>query len=112
MVRRVTVEMIDDCDAESVAAETVAFRLDGVAYEIDLSAVNADRLREHFAEWARHARKVRGKSSGKRSVVARSAAEKQQTQEIREWARRNGHSVSGRGRVATAIVEEYRRATA
>ena len=40
MAQRVTVEMTDDIDGTE-AAETIAFRVDGTEYEIDLSKKNA-----------------------------------------------------------------------
>lgn len=39
-----TTTLVDDVDGTE-AVETVGFALDGVTYEIDLSAVNASRLR-------------------------------------------------------------------
>ncbi|WP_157120945.1 histone-like nucleoid-structuring protein Lsr2 [Nocardia miyunensis] len=56
MARSVSVELIDDLD-KTPAAETVAFDISGVSYEIDLSATNADRLRAVFQEWIPHARR-------------------------------------------------------
>ena len=44
MAQRVTVEMTDDIDG-TAAAETIAFRVDGTAYEIDLSKKNAAKMR-------------------------------------------------------------------
>jgi hypothetical protein len=44
MAQKVTVALIDDLDGHD-AEETVTFGLDGKAYEIDLSASNARKLR-------------------------------------------------------------------
>ena len=43
MAKRVQVVLEDDVDG-SPADETVSFGLDGVSYEIDLSAANASRV--------------------------------------------------------------------
>ena len=45
MAQQVQVVLVDDLDGGK-AAETVSFALDGVSYEIDLSAKNAAKLRE------------------------------------------------------------------
>lgn len=55
MARKVVIEIVDDCDG-SAADEMVAFEIDGVGYEIDLSRTNAAALRAHFAAWIPHAR--------------------------------------------------------
>ena len=47
MARNVSVQLFDDLGGGS-AAETVAFGLDGRAYEIDLSAANAAELRSEL----------------------------------------------------------------
>lgn len=44
MVRKTTVQLVDDIDG-SEAAETVSFGLDGNSYEIDLSEQRASSLR-------------------------------------------------------------------
>ena len=45
MAQHIFVSLVDDIDG-SEADETVQFALDGVTYEIDLSAENAEELRE------------------------------------------------------------------
>ena len=51
MAKRVTVTLVDDFDGEGAADETVEFGLDGVSYEIDLSARNAAKLRGDLKQW-------------------------------------------------------------
>ena len=63
MARRTVVEHTDDLDG-SAATETVAFGLDGVDYEIDLSARNAARLRSNKA-----AQKSDGCNGGARCLL-------------------------------------------
>jgi hypothetical protein len=53
------IRLVDDLDGKS-ADETVEFAIDGKSYEIDLSASNAGRLRDAFAEFVASARKVTG----------------------------------------------------
>ncbi|MBF6276371.1 MULTISPECIES: Lsr2 family protein [Nocardia] len=111
MARKVTVELIDDYDGKSKAEETVFFSLDGVEYEIDLSAKNASKLRGHFEQWTESARKVGRIPRGKRKTAARTVGDKEQTGAIREWARNNGYNVSSRGRIQADIIEAYNRAS-
>ena len=62
MAQRVKIILEDDLDG-STADETVTFGLDGVTYEIDLSAANAAKLRDDFASWVGHARRSGGRKS-------------------------------------------------
>lgn len=110
MAQRVNVVLEDDIDG-SDADETVTFSLDGVNFEIDLSAANADKLRETLSLYIGHARKMsgrrRGASSGRRSSPAAAAASGPSAAEIRAWARENGWDVPERGRVAAEVREAY-----
>ena len=61
MAQKVKIILVDDLDGGS-ADETVRFGLDGVSYEIDLSADNAAELRSAVERFVGHARKT---SSGR-----------------------------------------------
>ena len=50
MAQKVHVLLVDDLDGGD-ADETVPFGLDGVSYEIDLSAANAQKLRDALAAY-------------------------------------------------------------
>jgi hypothetical protein len=104
MAQRVQVILEDDFDG-GTADETVVFGLDGAEYEIDLSAQNAEALREALAPWVANARKT----GGRRRRSGRSAAGAT-TSEIRAWAQENGYDVSSRGRVSADIREAFERA--
>ncbi len=112
MAQRVNVVLVDDIDG-SDATETVSFGLDGAQYEIDLSAGNADKLREALALYIGHGRRAGGRkrgSSAKAAVNGRgkaAAAGGPTAAEIRAWARENGHSVPERGRVSADVREAY-----
>lgn len=109
MAQKVQVLLLDDLDG-SEAAQTVRFSLDGAAYEIDLSDANADALRGALARYVAHGRKVtRGSIASARPAGGRGAArvDREQTQAIRSWARKNGHAVSDRGRIPSGIVEAF-----
>lgn len=112
MARQVITNLIDDIDGKP-ADETVEFGLDGVGYSIDLSAANAAKLRKVLDAYVNAGTRIgrvnsgrpAGRASGRRGVPARS--DREQNTAIRDWASRNGHDVSARGRIPTAVVEAY-----
>jgi hypothetical protein len=114
MARKVQVILSDDLDENLPADETVSFALDGVNYEIDLAERNAEELRQTLSRYVQAARKV-GRGSGTRaSGAGRSRAtggggrmDREQAGAIRDWARKNGHAVSDRGRIPSSVVEAY-----
>ncbi|MCM6772021.1 Lsr2 family protein [Nocardia sp. CDC159] len=108
MARKVVVELVDDFDGKSPAEETVSFALDGVEYEIDLSLLNAGRLRAVFEPYTEHGRKL---GRGPRPAApARPIAAREQTAAIRAWARKNGYDVSDRGRIQADVMAAYAKA--
>jgi hypothetical protein len=114
MAQKVQVLLLDDVDGNE-AAETVTFGLDGVEYEIDLSADNARAMREALTPWIGHARKATGgRVAASRSSAAaprRSASSRSTSgsnaSEMRRWAREHGFQVSERGRISEQIREAY-----
>ncbi|HEX2905089.1 MAG TPA: Lsr2 family protein [Jatrophihabitans sp.] len=110
MAQKIQVLLVDDLDG-GTATETVSFALDGSGYEIDLSAENANTLREALAPYIGHARRAArgGARTGSPNRPARGNAriDREQTQAVREWARNNGHKVSERGRIPSSILEAY-----
>ena len=57
MAQKTTVTLVDDLDG-SEAEEQVEFTVDGRSYEIDLSTINAGRLRETLAPYVSAARRT------------------------------------------------------
>lgn len=110
MVQKVQVVLVDDIDG-GVAEETVTFGLDGVSYEIDLSAEHAAELRDALAPWVGNARKAPSRPTAVRQSARRSRGSSN-TAEVREWAKANGHAVSDRGRISTEVMEAYNKAHA
>src|SRR3954453_16707347 len=109
MARKVQVILSDDLDENLSADETVSFALDGTNYEIDLSDKNAQQMREAFSRYVQSARKV-GRavdsraSGGGRSRATGGRMDREQAGAIRDWARKNGHQVSDRGRIPASVV--------
>jgi hypothetical protein len=106
MAQKVQVVLIDDLDGGE-AEESVSFSLDGVSYEIDLSASNAEALRESISEWIGHARRISGRAGRGRSGGRTRAAAKADLADVRSWARENGYAVSDRGRVSAEVMNAY-----
>lgn len=106
MAQKTVVELVDDLDGGE-ADETVTFALDGVDFMIDLSAENANRLRDTLAEYVGHARRT-DKRNGK--ATARGTNGKPDTQAIREWARSQGENVAERGRISQDLVIRFQAA--
>lgn len=114
MAQKVLVQLVDDLDG-GPADETVSFSLDGVAYEIDLSAKNAGEMRDSLSRYVGHARRVGGRASSRAPRAGggrRRSGGDSRTAEIREWARANGHKVNERGRIPAAVIEAYEKAHA
>ena len=113
MAKKVTVTLVDDFDGDASADETVEFGLDGVSYEIDLSSKNAKKLRADLKVWVDKGRRVGGRrrSRGGGSGRGRGAIDREQSAAIREWARRNGHKVSSRGRIPANVIDAFHAAS-
>lgn len=113
MAQKVKVLLLCDlCDGETEGTESIAFALDGNAYEIDVCAKHAGKLRDAFAPYvgaarrggsggsARRGRRGSGSSRGRGGSRGRAAS-------IREWARGQGIEVSERGRVPADVIAKY-----
>jgi hypothetical protein len=109
MAQKTVVLLEDDLDGGE-ADETVSFSLDGVSYEIDLSAKNAGKLRDQLAGYVAVARRTGGRSARGRGRAAARGGGQANTSDIRAWARAQGLDVSERGRIPAAIVEKYEKA--
>ena len=111
MAKQVITVLTDDLDGGD-ADRTVEFGLDGVNYTIDLSEKNAGKLRKALDPYLENGVRVgRGAASGRvtsRGTAAHSGrSSRDQNQAIREWAKKNGHEVSDRGRIPTGVVEAF-----
>jgi hypothetical protein len=108
MAQRVQYMLVDDLDG-SEAVETVSFSLDGVSYEIDLTAANAKKLRNDLSSWVGFARRSGGRKSSRRAGAG-GGPRRGDLSVVREWARKNGHQVSDRGRISAGVLAAYDKA--
>lgn len=100
MPQRMIIHVIDDIDGSTFLegdGRTVAFSIDGDAYEIDLSRTNADKFQATLSPYiaaARHVTATSGaRSPGKRAQSSDALAK------IRAWANRNGFTIPSDGSI-------------
>ena len=110
-IEELTVTMIDDLDG-SQAVETIAFALEGVNYEIDLSKRNVNGLRRALKPYVEGGRKV-GRASVNRAAKGRRRSTSARTEgydraEARAWAKSHRIKVAPRGRISNEVVERWR----
>ncbi|MGI5165516.1 histone-like nucleoid-structuring protein Lsr2 [Spirillospora sp. CA-253888] len=102
MAQKVQVLLVDDLDGGE-ADETVAFSIDGVSYEIDLSGANAKKLRDSLQPFVEKSRKA----GAARRRRARTGSNRERSAEIRAWAKARGIKVNERGRIPQNVIEQY-----
>jgi hypothetical protein len=108
MAQKVLIQLVDDLDGTaSVGVAKVEFGLDGVTYEVDLSADNAERIRTMFGEYIPHARRTGGRLNRGTSAGASRSSDASEASAIREWAQQNGIELAARGRIPGHVVEKY-----
>ena len=107
MAKKVTVSFVDDLDGTTAVDETVAFTLDGVAYEIDLSTKNAKKLRAALQPWIEAGRRVGGRRRSSIVAASRTATEPRESAAIRVWARTHGYPVARRGRIPADVLDAF-----
>ena len=112
MAERIIRQLIDDIDGSEISeggGERVEFSLRGVEYHIDLSNANIAKLDKALKPYVDAAAKVRGGGGVRRTrlTTSKPASSKEQLSAIREWARKNGHEVSDRGRIKAEVVEAF-----
>nr|WP_221383168.1 Lsr2 family protein [Actinoplanes polyasparticus] len=113
MVRQVITILTDDLDGGN-ADRTIEFSLDGINYSIDLSDKNVDEFRSRLEPYIKAGTRVaratptRRRGSGPAAVTTH-LSNRDQNKAIREWAARNGHEISDRGRIPIPVVEAFHR---
>ena len=110
MAQKIEVLLVDDLNGGE-AEGTVRFGLDGVEYEIDLSAEHARALRRALAPFIGAAR--RSPAAGRRPARGgrQAGAGGLDTTEVREWARAQSIEVKDRGRIPAEVVARFKEAT-
>lgn len=121
MAQQVFTLLQDDIDGTK-AAETISFGLDGTSYQIDLNAKHAAKLRRELEPFISAGRRIGGRSTRSRAAAAAPSPAKPRKGRastvvtpvdpaaVRAWAAANRIKVSPRGRIAAAVVEQFRAA--
>ena len=120
MAQRTIVTLVDDLTGEEAEnISTVEFALDGATYELDLTDENSAKLREALSPYASAGRKIGGRRrSGAhpdraiRSTGRGAGYNRETLTSIREWAKKNGHRVSTRGRLSAEVLQAWQTAQA
>lgn len=114
--KTVLTEYIDDLTGDVIPedqVQVVHFGWNDVPYEIDLSKLGAAKLEKFLEPYVSAARRVHGgrgkaaKAGGSTRAPSGSGKSKEELANIREWAAKNGHEISPRGRIAAPILEAY-----
>jgi nucleoid-associated protein Lsr2 len=112
MAQKVQVSVICDLPhtGEAEGQETLVFSFDGTAYEIDACTEHAKELRDKVSPFVEHARRASAPGRGRKRQPQASTG-RQQSAQIREWAKSRGLKVNERGRIPASIVAEYESAS-
>jgi hypothetical protein len=105
-MQKLEVQLEDDLTG-GPADETVAFSVDGRDFEIDLNAKHAASFRRQLAAFIDRAQPVRAQ---RRRTTRRTAASRERSRAIRDWAEQQGFELAGHGRLPANVIHEYERA--
>ena len=120
MAQRTIVTLVDDLTGEVAEnISTVEFALDGRTYELDLTDDNSAKLHDALSQYVNAARKIGGRrhsaarpDGGSKSTGRATGHNRETLKSIREWAKKNGHNVSDRGRLPAEVVQAWETAQA
>lgn len=120
MAQKTIVTLVDDLTGEEAEnISTVEFALDGVTYELDLTDKNRTKLHDALSQYANAARKIGGRRRSSprpgraiKSISRTTGYNRETLKSIREWAKKNGHHVSDRGRLPAEVLQAWDQAQA
>jgi hypothetical protein len=108
MAKKQITQLIDDLDGSVIDdGTTIHFSVDGRAYEIDLSADNASKLRAAFEPFVAAGRPLGSTPTPARRATKARSASARDLSDVRAWAESNGYSINSRGRISAAVLEAY-----
>jgi TPP-dependent trihydroxycyclohexane-1,2-dione (THcHDO) dehydratase len=120
MAQKTIVTLVDDLTGEAAEnISTVEFALDGRAYELDLTDENSAKLHDALSQYVNAARKIGGQrrsvtrpDRGSQSTSRTTSYNRETLKSIREWAKKNSHNVSDRGRLPAEVLQAWETAQA
>ncbi len=101
-MRQARFVLIDDIDG-TIAQETVYFGVGRQQYEIDLNSEHLAEFSEDMQRWTKHARRL----ATRRGPRSSQPAGPNDASLIRAWAKERGVPLSSRGRIPTAVRDQY-----
>jgi len=109
MAKKTITILSDDLDGTELPAgsRSTRFALDGVEYEVDLSAENARALADALAPFIAAGRRVGTARAASASRSRSKGSDAERLAAIRSWAQSNGYTVGDRGRIKAEIVDAY-----
>ena len=104
--------LVSDMSGEELDAgrgETIEFSYRAKDYTIDLTEAEAESFDAAIQPFVEAATSLGGRASSRRPSQSRSSSgmTRDELQNIRAWARANGHQVSERGRIKSEIIDAY-----
>ena len=107
-------ELFDDFDATTEGVTSHEFALDGVAFEIDLSEANLDRLRDALRPFMTAGRRLPA-SRTRRTAAPAATGDRSAAKAIRRWwldqrDRDDLPAFAKNGRIPAAVEQAYRAA--
>ena len=104
MAKTTITQITDDIDG-SKNADEVSFSFEGSSWTIDLTSKNKAKLEAALKPYMDAGTRTSGRG-GRRSSKS-SSSRRSDLQEVRAWAKKNGHKVSERGRIPGSVLEAY-----
>jgi hypothetical protein len=105
MAKTTITQITDDIDGSKNASE-VSFSFEGKSWTIDLSDKNRKKLEAALKPYMDAGTRASSSRSGRRGGKS-TGGRRSDLQDIRAWAKQNGHKVSERGRISSSVVEAY-----
>lgn len=109
MAQRVITQLVSDLSGQELAdgeGRSIDFAYDGKSYRIDLTQKEADAFDKAVQKYVDSATRV-SVGSGRRSSSAGPRRTGEDAGAIREWAQKNGFTVSERGRISSEVRDAY-----
>jgi hypothetical protein len=104
LAQQTIVRITDDID-KTEATETIRFSVGSENYEIDLNENHARKFRDDIGYFVSYARAVHANGIGR--PRPRTARARRRNEDIRAWARKQGHVVGERGRIPVDVIAHY-----
>lgn len=111
MASKTTVTYVSDLSGDVIeegsGGGSVEFSINGTKYTIDLTEKEVEKFNSSVEHYVTNATRVGGRRKTTTASRSASGRSREQLQAIRDWARKNGHQVSDRGRISAEIQDAF-----